>query len=67
VRAGYSRRSTGNPTSLSAKCQAEKRDLAIGISLLYEFELKTLNERFLWSMKTDRKQKQRNYRRTRIP
>ncbi|KAH0945846.1 hypothetical protein HN011_000668 [Eciton burchellii] len=38
----------GCPT-FSAKCQTEKRSLP-GISLLYEFELKTLNERFLWNV-----------------
>jgi hypothetical protein len=31
----------------SAECQAEKRGLAI--SLLYKFEPRTLNERFLWN------------------
>jgi hypothetical protein len=33
----------------SAECQAEKRDLATDISFLYEFEPKTMNERFLWN------------------
>jgi len=36
----------------SAKCQTEKRGLAelpTGISLLYEFESKILNEGFLWN------------------
>jgi len=31
----------------SAQCQAEKRGLATDIFLLYEFESKTMNERFL--------------------
>jgi len=31
------------------KCQAEKRSLAIVISLLHEFESEMLNERFLWN------------------
>jgi len=31
------------------ECQTEMRGLAISILLLYEFESKTLNERFLWN------------------
>jgi hypothetical protein len=33
----------------SAECQAEKRDLATGMPLSYEFEDKMLNERFPWN------------------
>jgi len=33
----------------SVKCQAEKRSLATGISLIYEFEPKMMYERFLWN------------------
>jgi hypothetical protein len=39
---------TSNRSMFSAECQAEKRDLVTGISLLYEFEPKTLNESFQW-------------------
>jgi hypothetical protein len=47
------RRSTGNDSIFSVECsifQAGKRDLATGISLLHEFESKTLNEKFLWNV-----------------
>jgi hypothetical protein len=33
----------------SAECQAEKRGLATDILLIYEFEPKMMNERFLWN------------------
>jgi len=49
IRASYSRRSTGKRPMFSMECQVEKRDLATSILLLYEFEPKTLNERFLWN------------------
>jgi hypothetical protein len=39
---------------LSAECQSEKRDLAIDISLLYEFESKMLTERFPWKQAENR-------------
>jgi hypothetical protein len=33
----------------SAECQSEKRNFATDISI-YEFEPKTLNEKFLWDV-----------------
>jgi hypothetical protein len=33
----------------SAECQAEMQDLVTDISLLYEYESKSMNERFLWN------------------
>jgi hypothetical protein len=47
MRSDYSRWSTCDRAVFSAECQAEKRGLAISILLLYEFEPKTLNKRFL--------------------
>jgi len=50
MRASYSRWSTGKRPMFLMECQVEKRGLATSISLLYEFEPKTLNERFLWNV-----------------
>jgi len=33
----------------SAKYQAKKRNPVTGIPLIYEFEPKTMNEKFLWN------------------
>jgi len=49
MRASYYRRSTSDCPKFSAECQAEKRRFATSISLLYEFESKTLNEIYIYS------------------
>jgi len=53
-------RLTGDRPIFSAECQAEKWSLVTDISLLYEFESKTLNEKLecMERMETGKKQKQ---------
>jgi len=48
-RTEYSRRSIDDSSKFLAKCQAEKRNVDIDISLTYEFKPRILNEKFLWN------------------
>jgi len=47
-RVDHFRQSADDSLMFSAECQAEKRNLDTGISLIYEFKPR-MNKRFLWN------------------